>query len=86
MKSEVSKKITKMFYEMSEVSKTEAVTNIILAAKKNEVKMTHEDLQKLCYIVNSSIDAVCMNSTQNFENRITEMVMQEANSKSAKTK
>lgn len=86
MKTEIPKKAVKMFYEMSEVAKTQTVTNIIQAAKSNEIKMTHEDLQKLAYIVNSSIDAVCMSSTQNFENRLVDMVAAENGSKSPKTK
>lgn len=68
---------------MADVAKAETIQTIIAAAKSNEIKITHEDLQKITYIVNSSIDAVCMNSTRNFENRISEMVANEVNSKSS---
>jgi hypothetical protein len=83
MKTEIPKKTVKMFYEMSEVAKTQTVENIIKAARSNDIKITKDDMQKLAYIVNSTIDSVCMNSTQNFENRLTEMVEQEAGSKSS---
>lgn len=83
MKTEIPKKVIKMMFDMSEVAKTQTMKNVISAAIANDIKITHEDLQKLTYIVNSSIDTVCINSTKNFETRLAEMVEHETNSKSS---
>ena len=86
MKTEVPKKVVKMMWDLAEMCKTTTVQNIITAAKANDIKLTHADLQKISYIVTSSCEQVSMNSTRNFENQITEMVANELALKSPKAK
>lgn len=86
MKTEIPKKVIKMLWDMAEVCKTQTTQSVISSAKANDIKITHEDLQKLVYIINSTIESVCINSARNFETRVAEMVEQETSSKSSKTK
>lgn len=82
MKSDLPKRTLKMMWDVSEVSKIEASKNIILSAKNNDIKLTHEDLQKLLYIVSSTIDKVYIDASKNFEGQISKLVEAELDSKS----
>ena len=86
MKTEIPKKVVKMLWEVTEVCKANTTQNVIAAAKANDIKITHEDLQKLVYIVNSSCEQVSVNSARNYENQVTELVSKELDTKSSKTK
>lgn len=86
MKTEIPKKVAKMLWDVTEVCKTLTTQNLISAARNNDIKITQEDLQKLVYIISSTCEQVSLNSSRNFENQLTEMVTQEINSKSSKTK
>ena len=86
MKTEIPKKVAKMFWDVTEVCKTLTTQNLVAAARNNDIKITQEDLQKLVYIVNSTCEQVSISSGRNFENQVAEMVEREINSKSSKTK
>lgn len=86
MKSNLPKKFSKMLWDYSEAARDMAVQNVVISAKKNEIKLSHEDLQKLSYIISSTIDQVCMDASRNFENRISELVSEELSSKSSSKK
>lgn len=86
MKSDLPKRSLKMMWDVSEVSKIEVQKNIISTAKQNEIKITHEDLQKLIYVVSSTIDKVYIDASKNFETQMTKLLEEEVSSKSSKSK
>jgi len=63
-------KVVRMMQELVDACKMQATQNVVSAARTNEIKVTNEDMQKIVYLINSSVENIVFGSQRLFEDRI----------------